>query len=88
LTQNYPNPFNPTTNIKFSIPKSTYLSLEIYDLLGRLVTKLMQEKKEAGSYAVTWDGKDQFGNEVSSGIYLYKFDSESFTASKKMVLLR
>jgi len=83
LYQNYPNPFNPSTTIKFDIPKSTYAKLIIYDILGREVMKLIDEKIDAGSYDITWDGSG-----FASGTYIYKFVTDDFTDIKKMILVK
>jgi hypothetical protein len=83
LYQNYPNPFNPKTTIKFDVPKSTYVKLIIYDILGREVMKLIDEKIEAGSYNITWDGSG-----FASGTYIYKLVTNDFTDIKKMILVK
>ena len=83
LLQNYPNPFNPTTQIKFDIPKQGFVSLKVYDVLGKEVANLVNEVKAAGSYAVEFDGAS-----LSSGIYYYRIESGSFVNVKKMVLIK
>lgn len=83
LYQNYPNPFNPSTSIKFDIPKTTYAKLIIYDVLGREVMKLIDEKLEAGSYDISWDGTG-----FASGTYIYKFVTNDYTDIKKMILVK
>jgi len=83
LYQNYPNPFNPTTNIKFNIPKSSYVKLTIYDILGKEITTLVNEKLNVGSYEVGWNGSG-----YPSGVYYYKLITEEFADTKKMVLLK
>lgn len=83
LYQNYPNPFNPNTTIKFDIPKSSYVKLIIYDMLGREVMKLIDEKIEAGSYDISWDGRG-----FASGTYIYKLVTNDFTDIKKMILVK
>jgi probable HAF family extracellular repeat protein len=83
LEQNYPNPFNPSTTIKFSIPKQSFVTLKIYDVLGTEVETLVDEEKPVGSYEIEFNG-----NEIASGIYFYKLKSGSFVETKKMVLLR
>jgi len=83
VSQNYPNPFNPTTKIKFSIPKSTHVSLKVYDILGNEVATLVNEEKLAGNYEVEFDA-----GRLSSGIYFYKLLSGSFSQIKKMLLLK
>jgi hypothetical protein len=83
LYNNYPNPFNPTTKIKFDIPKSSYVKLIIYDVLGREITTLVNEKLNAGRYEVDWNGSG-----YPSGVYFYKLRTDEFTDVKKMVLLK
>lgn len=81
-------PFNPATTIKYQLPKSTEVSLQIYNLLGQLVRTLVDEKQMAGNYAVIWDGKEENGQLVASGIYVYKIHTKAFVKTKKMVLIR
>lgn len=88
LSQNYPNPFNPTTVMEFEIAQPAKVSLKIYNILGQLVTILVDEEKPAGTYTVYWDGNDKNGDPVSSGIYFYKLDAGDFTEVKKMVLIK
>jgi len=88
LSQNYPNPFNPETHIKYAIPKEGYVTIEIYDVLGRLARRLVDEHKPAGYYQVTWDARNDDGMLVSNGIYLVRMKSRTFTAIKKMTLLK
>ncbi len=88
LYQNYPNPFNPNTTIEFNLPTRSVVTLLIYNLLGQQVKELINQKFSAGNYRVTWDGINNSGVKVSSGIYLYRIKTESFTATKKMVLLK
>ena len=89
LTQNYPNPFNPSTKIGFDIPKEAPVSLEIYNILGVKVRTLMSgQNASAGRYTATWDGKDETGVTVPSGVYLYRIIAGDFHASKKMMLLK
>lgn len=89
LKQNYPNPFNPTTTIAFALPKQETVTLQVFDLLGRQVATLIDGKKLIpGTYEITWDGKDRYGAQAASGVYLYRIQTNSFSAIKKMVLLR
>jgi len=88
LSQNYPNPFNPTTEINLSLPSRSHVNLTIYDILGRQVDVLIDKSLAAGSYAVSWDGKDQSGMPVASGVYLYKLTAGDYSSAKKMVLLK
>jgi hypothetical protein len=89
LSQNYPNPFNPSTTIDYSIPDGNYnlVSLKIYDLRGRLIRTLVEETKGQGEYKTHWDGKNDLGKQVSSGVYLYRLEAENFLSMRKMVLL-
>lgn len=88
LFQNYPNPFNPTTTIKYQLPQSTEVSLKIYNLLGQLIKILIDEKQMAGNYSVIWDGENDNGQLVASGIYIYMIHTKNFVKVKKMVLIR
>lgn len=89
LAQNYPNPFNPMTNINYSLPKSSFVSLKVYDILGNEIKTLVNnEKKNSGSYSVQWNGTNNSGAVVSSGIYFYKLVTEDFTKTLKMTLLK
>ncbi|KUO60997.1 hypothetical protein APF79_12625 [bacterium BRH_c32] len=88
LEQNYPNPFNPETTIRFSLPKSSNVSMKIYDILGKEVATLVNKEMEAGVYSLVWDGKDNFGNGLASGIYVYSIQSEGVQLSKKMILMK
>jgi hypothetical protein len=89
LFQNYPNPFNPSTTIQFDLPKSAPVTLEIYSILGvKIHTLVMGESMNAGRNAVAWDGRDEGGASVSSGMYVYRISAGDFRASKKMALVR
>ncbi|MDZ7331997.1 MAG: PKD domain-containing protein [candidate division KSB1 bacterium] len=88
LAQNYPNPFNPTTAIRFQLPQSSVVKLEIVNLLGETIRTLIHERREAGSYEVIWDGKDQNGMTLPSGIYLYVLTTPEYRAMRKMVLAK
>ncbi|MDF1544563.1 MAG: S8 family serine peptidase [bacterium] len=88
LGQNYPNPFNPTTRIPFSLPRRSEVRVVIYNLLGRELVTLVDEPLSAGSYSVDWDGRNQSGQPVASGVYLYRITADGFAASKKMLLLK
>ncbi len=86
LSQNFPNPFNPETVIKYDLPENTSVQLIIYDLLGREVRRLVDGDMTAGYQNVTWDGRDNAGRQVSSGLYIYKIIAGEFIATKKMLL--
>jgi hypothetical protein len=88
LEQNYPNPFNPTTNIKYTIPREGNVKIEVYDITGKLVNTLVNQSMNSGSYNVTWDGKNTLGQNVVSGIYLYRIQANDFVAVKKMIMLK
>jgi hypothetical protein len=90
LFQNYPNPFNSSTEIKYSLPqdKSSYqVTLKIYDIRGRLVNTLVDKNQAAGTYSVSWDGKDINKNDVSSDIYFYSLEANEFKTTKKLLLI-
>ena len=88
LFQNYPNPFNPSTQISFDIPKSEFITLRIFNLLGQDVKTLTSKIINPGTYTFEWDGKDLLSNDVASGVYFYELTGESFVARKKMLLIR
>jgi len=83
LYQNYPNPFNTATNIKFDIPKKSFVKLMIYNSLGKEVSRLVNEVLNAGSYKADWDA-----NRYPSGVYFYRIQTEDFVKTKSLVLLK
>jgi hypothetical protein len=83
LDQNYPNPFNPSTRINYSIPKASYVTIKVYDILGNLVKELVNEHKEAGNYGISFDGSN-----LASGVYYYRMDAGAFTSVKKMSMIK
>ena len=89
LHQNYPNPFNPSTQISFDVPDGSELvRLNIYNILGKKVSTLLNNVISPGKHKIEWNAKDNEGNPVASGIYFYELSSSSFTARKKMLLIR
>jgi hypothetical protein len=88
LNQNYPNPFNPETIISFSLPKAVEVEIKIFDALGSLVRTLINENRNAGKHNIYWNGTDNFGKRVSSGVYFYTIRAGSFIETKKMVLMK
>ena len=88
LEQNVPNPFNPSTVIGYQLPEAGMVRLAIYNLLGQEVRVLVNEQRVAGSFSATWDGADALGRRVASGIYLYRIQAGSFSATKRMLLLK
>jgi probable HAF family extracellular repeat protein len=88
LEQNYPNPFNSETEIRFQLPVPIHVTIIIYNTLGEKIRNLALGKYEAGHYTIRWDGKDNFGNPVASGVYLYQLQAGDFLQVKKMILAR
>ncbi len=89
LSQNFPNPFNPTTSLQFSVPKDGFVSLKVYDMLGQEVATLFAGEAKRGTYTLNWNGKDDSGNMVSSGSYIYRINANGeFIQSKKMIFLK
>ena len=93
LSQNYPNPFNPSTSIEFSVQVNSDVTLRIYNLLGQVVTTLVSEEVSAGHYSTVWNGADDNGFQVSSGVYLYEMKANgnngtAYSQIKKMVFLK
>lgn len=88
LHQNSPNPFNPTTRISFDLPKAGDVKIAVFNVLGQRVTDLVDGYRDAGSYDVIWDGKDNSGATVASGMYFYKISTADFSETKKMLLLK
>ncbi|MBI9031630.1 S8 family serine peptidase [bacterium] len=88
LLNNYPNPFNPETTISFSIKEDSHVQLEIFNIKGQKVKTLINSHLPSGNHRITWDGRDNNNNNVTSGIYLYRMKNGKFTKSKKMILLK
>ena len=88
LEQNVPNPFNPSTTIQYRLPEAGEVQLVIYNLLGQEVRTLVQESMDAGFHSVVWDGMDEFGKQVASGIYIYRLSVTDFTQVQRMMLLK
>jgi hypothetical protein len=83
LSQNYPNPFNPVTTIEFDLPKTSEVSLKVFNILGEEVTTLVSDKLYAGSYTYKWDASN-----LASGVYLYRLEAEDFVETMKMILMK
>ena len=83
LQQNFPNPFNPSTKITYSIPKANFITIRIYDMIGREVQLLVNEFQNRGTYTINFDAE-----KLSSGIYLYRLQAGKFSTTKKMLLVR
>jgi hypothetical protein len=91
LAQNYPNPFNPTTNISFQMPKAGNVSLKIFNIVGQEVRNLESDYLTTGTYQAIWDGKDNFGKSVASGVYFYQLSvqgEDNLTLTRKMMLMK
>ena len=88
LAQNYPNPFNPETEIRFGLPEASEVLLRVFNTLGQEIRTLVDRPYQAGFHSVRWDGKDNLGNPVSSGIYFYQIKAGKYVQVKKMSLLR
>ena len=93
VSQNYPNPFNPTTNIEFSIPRSATIQLNVYNILGELVKTLVNGDIVSGNYKVTWNGTNNHGISVASGIYFCRLVAQSngaanYVITKKMLMMK
>ncbi|MEZ5358935.1 MAG: FlgD immunoglobulin-like domain containing protein [Candidatus Zixiibacteriota bacterium] len=88
LAQNYPNPFNPSTSIEYTLARSLFVEIDVYNVIGERVTNLVSRTMSAGSHTVIWDGRDANGEEAASGIYYYTITTPDFTDSKKMLLLK
>jgi hypothetical protein len=88
LSQNYPNPFNPTTTLKYSLKQNSWVTLIIYNILGQEVKKLVDGNEYAGYRSIVWDGTNNYGNQVSSGVYFCKLIAGDFVAQKKLVIIR
>jgi hypothetical protein len=88
LAQNYPNPFNPSTTIRFGLPDEGKVKLVVYNVLGQKVKELLNESRGAGYHTVIWNGKNETGQQVSSGLYIYRVESAKGAVSKKMLLIK
>jgi hypothetical protein len=88
LSHNFPNPFNASTSFKYEIPKTTHVLIEVFNILGKKVKTLIDQRKDAGYYTVYWDGVDENGEGVVSGIYFYIISTEKFHATQKMIVVR
>ena len=88
LNQNFPNPFNPETTIKYALAEGSRIELRIYNMVGQVIRTLVNERQNSGRYSIRWDGKDDQGLSVSSGIYFYRLNAEKFNSVKKLMLLK
>ena len=88
LNQNYPNPFNPVTSFSYDLPKNSYVSIIIYDMLGNVINNLVKSNQSSGFKSVQWNATNNQGEPVSAGVYLYSIEAGDFRQTKKMILLK
>ncbi len=88
LEQNYPNPFNPETRISFSVAKASQVRLQVFNTLGELVRTLSDARLPAGDYGVAWDGRDDSGQLLGSGVYFYRLDADGYGKTMRMLLMK
>jgi hypothetical protein len=88
LKQNFPNPFNPTTVIRYALPEASNVRLDVHNTLGQVVRTLVDEKQVAAGYRITWDGRNEHGQQMASGIYIYRIVAGEFTATRRMLLIK
>jgi hypothetical protein len=88
LHHNYPNPFNPITTITYQLPKKSKVILQIFDILGQVIKILVNDVQPAGVKSVAWDGTNNIGKKVNSGVYFYRIKTDDFLQSKKLLLIR
>ncbi|MBN1999417.1 T9SS type A sorting domain-containing protein [candidate division KSB1 bacterium] len=88
LSQNFPNPFNSSTTIEYKVPKNCNVNIQIYNLVGQKIKTLVNTQKEKGEYKIYWDGTDDLGENISTGVYFYKINSGAFHNVKKLLLIR
>jgi hypothetical protein len=88
LSYNYPNPFNPETVIRYTLPQAGFTQVIVYNNLGQRISILIDQEQQAGVHEVRWDGRDDQGNAVGSGVYFYRIVTNGFTETKKMLLIR
>jgi len=88
LKQNYPNPFNPVTTIKYQIPAESRVVLSVYNILGQRIKTILNDVQPAGYYTVQWNGRDETGNQVASGIYFYRIQADGYVNTCKMLFMK
>ncbi len=84
----YPNPFNPTTSLAYDLPEAGYVSVIVYDLIGREISRLVDRNMNPGYHKIIWNGRDRIGSQVPSGIYIARIVTPGFSKSIKLVLMR
>ncbi len=88
LAQNYPNPFNPSTTIRFGLREGGKVRITVYNLLGQKVRELLNTERSAGFHTITWNGKNELGEQVASGLYIYRLENSLGIQSRKMLLIK
>ena len=88
LHQNFPNPFNPVTTLRYDLPSDAFVTLTVFDMLGREIVQLINTTQDAGYKSVKWDATDSMDRPVSAGVYLYQIQTGEFVKTRKMVLLK
>jgi flagellar hook assembly protein FlgD len=88
LQGNYPNPFNPETRISFSLGKESNVRVDVFNIKGQLVKNLLEERMVSGEHILLWDGTDDQGRVVGSGLYFYRLQTEDYSSTRKMMLLK
>ena len=88
LYSNYPNPFNPVTSLSYDLPKNSYVSIIIYDMLGNVINNLVKSNQSSGFKSVQWNATNNQGEPVSAGVYIYSIEAGEFRQTKKMILLK
>jgi flagellar hook assembly protein FlgD len=88
MHQNFPNPFNPITTLRYDLPNKLFVTISIYNMLGKQIKVLVNTTQEAGFKSMQWDATNSMGTPVSAGVYLYQIQAGEFVETKKMVLLK
>jgi hypothetical protein len=88
LSQNFPNPFNPITTVRYELPEDSFVDVTVYDMLGNVVSNLVNTNQSSGYKSIQWDAINNQGEPVSAGVYLYKIQAGDFVDTKKMILLK
>jgi len=88
VSRNYPNPFSPETTIRYGLPEKTRVQLTVYNIVGQKVATLVDTEQPAGYYRVKWDGRDELGRQVPTGLYIYRFEAGDYVVTRKMTLMK
>ena len=88
LSQNFPNPFNAGTSLSYHLPEPSHVTIQVLNILGQEVRELLSEKRSPGTYQIHWDGKSNDGKDISTGIYLVRFEAGKFRQIRKITLIR